>query len=168
MVLPPCSSSQCLLVVYEIRKNDSLSALLQFGWEAFLYVRLALVIKMGPGIALNMAVNTTKLPFLVAAESNIGREQFLCPVIGQSEPRFETEMCKSSFVSYKKKTLRFGTIGINPYLVFDDETKTDKDGSDLRMLMMFAKRLLFEPIIVPQNSWITPCVMVSNLGFLYN
>ena len=139
------SSSLCLLVIYEARNNNSLSALLQFGREAFLYVRLALVIKLGPGIALDIGTNNKKLPFLVAAESNNGTKQYLCPVVGESEPRFETEMCQSSFVLYKNKTLRLEIMGINPYFVFD-ETK-NYDGSDIRMIMMFAERLIFQPKI---------------------
>ena len=156
-------SAYCLLIIYEVRNNDSLSALLQFGWAAFQHVRLALVIKMGPGIALDMGTNTTKIPFLVVAVSNDGREQFLCPVIGESESRSETEMCQPSFLSFKNKILRFEIMGMIPYFVFDE--KKNHDGSDIRMLMMFAKSLVFKPNIFLEKSWMS--MLVSNLGFIY-
>ena len=41
--------------------------------------RLALVLKLGPGMVLDMATNTEKLPFLIAADMENGREQYLCP-----------------------------------------------------------------------------------------
>ena len=42
----------CLLVTYDVGSMSSLSALLLFGWAAIQYVRLALLIKMGPRVTL--------------------------------------------------------------------------------------------------------------------
>ena len=53
------NSSHCLLVSYHVNTNQSLSALLKFGWAAILHVRLALVLQMGPGMNLQMATNTS-------------------------------------------------------------------------------------------------------------
>ena len=107
------ASSHCLLVSYDIEDKSSLSALLDFGRAAVVQARLALVLRLAPGIRLEMASNTTKLPFLVAAELAGGRGvQFLCPVVGESEPRLEQDMCNPSHVAYKGKTLRVGLFGV--------------------------------------------------------
>ena len=38
-----------------------------------------MVLKLGPGMVLDMAANTEKLPFLIAAAMENGQEQYLCP-----------------------------------------------------------------------------------------
>ena len=78
--------------------------------------RAAFVIKMSSGMTLNMAPNITKLPFLVAAELEDGREQFLCPVVGEPEPFLQHSMCDHAYTSYKNKVIRVGVIGVPPYL----------------------------------------------------
>ena len=144
------SHSPCLFVIYHVTSNDSLSALLEFGWAAIQHVRLALVMKMGPDITLDVAVNTTKLPFLVSARLDSGKEQFLCPVVGENRPRLEQYMCKSSYASYKDKILRTGLVGLDPYFMV---TKNGIDGMDFRMLMVLANRLIFRPNIIVPNSF---------------
>ena len=52
---------------------------LPLGWKIVHKKRLALVLKLGPGIGLDMAANTEKLPFLIAADMENGQEHFLCP-----------------------------------------------------------------------------------------
>ena len=153
------SHSPCVLVVYHVTSNDSLSALLEFGWSAIQHMRLALITKMGPDITLDMAVNTTKLPFLVSAQLDSGKEQFLCPVIGENRPRLEQYMCKSSYASYKDKILRTGIVGVDPYFV---ATKNGIDGMDLRMLMLLANKLIFRPNIIVPNSFKAAINMVCN------
>ena len=120
------SSSKCLLANYDVSSNADLSALLEFGWTIIYHVRLALVVKLHTGINLSMATNTSKLPFLVAAESSQGKEQFLCPVIGEPEPRLQKELCQSSYVSFVNKRLRIAIFGPLPYMVM---TKNGYDGT---------------------------------------
>ena len=107
------ASSHCLLASYYVRSNTSLSALIEFGWTVVQHKRLALVLKMGPGINLVMATNTTKLPFVVAAELWDGTSQFLCPVVGEREPRLQDSTCDASL---KGKAIRVTYFGVPPYL----------------------------------------------------
>ena len=93
------ASMDCLLAIYDIEDKISLSALLEFGWETVQHVRLALVLRMSSGMTLTLAPNTTKIPFLIAAQLEDGTAQFLCPVVGESEPRFEHGMCSPSNVA---------------------------------------------------------------------
>ena len=95
---------------------------------------------------------STKLPFLIAADLDQaqGKEQFLCPVLGQHEPRLEQEMCRPSYVSYKDKMLQFGIFGINPYFI---ATKNGIDGTDVRLLQLLARALSFRPEVIPLNSY---------------
>ena len=82
------ASSHCVLVNYHVGNTADFPTLIDFGLAAINHVRIALVIRMGPGISLDMTsltTNTTKLPFLVAAELEQGKEQFLCPVVGEIE-----------------------------------------------------------------------------------
>ena len=78
------ASSHCLLAIYNVESKASLLSILDFGKAAFSYARLALLLKLNSGITLDMITNVTKLPFLVAAESNDRNRQFLCPVVGEN------------------------------------------------------------------------------------
>ena len=156
------SSSNCLLVTYDVSSNGSLSTLLDFGWEVIQYVRLAMVIKLSSGMTLDTMATKT-LPYLVATVSNNGKEQFLCPVIGEYEPRLEKVICKPSFVSFKHKTLRIAMMGIVPDFMM---TKNGAlDGKNMKLLRMLEKRLLFEPEITVANSFIDARNRVSNNYF---
>ena len=108
------SSSYCLLISAHVRNNQSLSDLIKFGWSVIQHKRLALALTLGPSVTLDMATNTTKLPFLVAARMEGGKEQFICPVIGVPNPRLQSTKCDKSYISYKDKSLRVGIIGLPP------------------------------------------------------
>ena len=154
------ASSHCLLVTYHVASKASISALLDFGWATIKHLRLALVMKMDSGISLGMAINVTKLPFLVAAESDHGKTQFLCPVIGEMEPRLELDMCKPSYVSYKYRSLRVGIMGLKPYFI---NTELGHDGIDFRMLTMLEERLKFKARIIVPPSFLASVDMVCSL-----
>ena len=109
--------SSCLLVNYNIDSKASLATLIDFGRATIQHIRLALVVKLNKGITLDMITNTTNLAFLIAAELEEGKEQFLCPVVGEMKPMIEGEMCNPSFASYKEKTLRVALFGVPPYLL---------------------------------------------------
>ena len=114
------ASSQCLLVSYHVNSNHSLTALIKFGWTVVQQKRVALVMKMGSGLTLDMAANTTKLPFLVATQLEDGREQFLCPVIGQSIPNHQPSMCNQLQRSCRDKILQVAVFGVPPYFYGDN------------------------------------------------
>ena len=109
------SSSHCLLISAHVKSNQTLSDLIKFGWSFIQRKRLALVLILAPGLSLNMANNTTKLPFLVAAKGQDGKEQFLCPIIGDPNPQKQSDLCNPTFTSCKHKSLRVGIIGRAPY-----------------------------------------------------
>ena len=153
------ASSSCLLVSYDVEGNESLSTLLDFGWSSFQIVRLALVMKMNSGTNLNMIRNTTKLPFLIAAELEQGKEQFLCPVVGKIAPVLEQEMCDLSHVSYQGKQLRISHIGLPPQFIFDPNSGTI-DGTTFRMMRILEQKLNFYAQIVIPNSWDGAIAMV--------
>ena len=142
-------ASHCLLVTYNVGSMASLSVLLEFGWAAIRYVRLALVIKMASGVTLEKAAHISRLPFLVAAESDQGKEQFLCPVVGEVEPRLEDKMCKPSYASYKSKAIKIPVFGIPPWRVPSNKGLfgTGFDGTNLRFLKMLSERLNFSPVV---------------------
>ena len=154
------TSSSCLLVSYDVEGNESLSTLLDFGWSSIQFVRLALVMKMNSGTNLNMIRNTTKLPFLIAAELEQGKEQFLCPVLGKIAPVLEQEMCDLSHVSYQGKQLRISHIGLPPQFIFDPSSGT-VDGTTIRMMRILEDKLDFTAEIIVPNSIDGAIAMVS-------
>ena len=146
------ASSSCLLVSYNIESKDTLSFLIEFGLRTIQYIRLALVITMSYGTSLNMITNTTKLPFLIAAELGAGKEQFLCPIVGKDNPLLEHDMCKPSFLSVREKQLRIGIVGIPPHFILDLKS-FNFDGTTIRMMKILEEKLYFTPKIVIQNSF---------------
>ena len=155
------SSSKCLLADYDVTSKADLSALLEFGRAAINHVRLALVVKLHSGVTLDMAKNTSKLAYLVAAESSQGKEQFLCPVVGDFEPRLEEEMCKLSYVSYTNKKVRIGLVGVPPEFVFTSDGGIE--GTTIRLIKMLADRLRFMPEYIITHSYNAAERMVRKL-----
>ena len=134
------SSSHCLLAAYHIESKERLTAIINFGWRVLKAKRVALILTLGNGTTLNLATNTEKLPFLIAARIEGGGNQFLCPLLGSTRPILQTHMCDISYVSYKYKKLRVGLLGQNPHLF---PTKVGIDGTDVRLLGLLAKKLNF-------------------------
>ena len=155
------SSSHCLLASYHIESQKSLSEIMQFGWEVIKHKRIALILSMAKGITLEMATNTDKLPFLVAARLGSGEKQFLCPVIGKIKPLMQSEMCDISYVSYKFKKLKIGLLGIPPHLIFDGGI----DGTDVRLIKLLAQKLKFQPDVVFPRTFSQGENMVRNVMY---
>ena len=109
------SSSHCLLAMYEVESLQNLASLMEFGSRAIQHKRLALVIKMGSGLSLKNTFDTKKPPFLVAAQLEKGKEQFICPAI--EEVDLQECMCDKSFASLTGKMLHVGILGMGPYCV---------------------------------------------------
>ena len=152
------ASSHCVLINYCVDSEANLLSLLDFGRVAFQHLRLALVIRLTSGLTLDMVANYTRLPFLVAAEMDNGKSQFLCPVVGETDPRLESHMCEPYYASYKNRQLLIGMMGMKPYYV---DTKMGKDGVDFRMLEMLAERLKFHTKIIVPPSFLASINMVS-------
>ena len=152
------SSCHCLLASYHIESQESLSEIIQFGWEVIKHKRIALILSMAKGITLEMATDTDKLPFLVAAQLESGEKQFLCPVIGKITPLMQSDMCDISYVSYKYKKLKIGLLGVPPHLVFDGGI----DGTDVRLIKLLAEKLKFQPDVVFPRTYAQGENMVRN------
>ena len=152
-------NSHCLLVHYDASSESSLSTLIEFGWNTINYVRLALVIEMHSSITLQMVKNTSNLPFLVAAVSEYGKEQFLCPMVGEMSPRIENEMCNPSNLDYKNKALHIGLMGLPPdFIRFPDG---EIEGVNIRMMRMISERLKFTPKISITDSHLAALKLVN-------
>ena len=105
------SSSNCILALYEVKTPQNLASIMEFGWKAIQYKRIALILKMSSGMTPYHTINTTGLPFLVAAEMENEEDLFICPLIGEVEPLLQAHMCEKSYISLEKKTLRIGMVG---------------------------------------------------------
>ena len=153
------SFSHCLLASYHIESKERLSAIINFGWRVLKAKRVALILTLGNGTTLNLATNTEKLPFLIAAARiEGGGNQFLCPVLGSAKPILQNHMCDISYVSYKYKKLRVGLLGQNPHLF---PTKVGIDGTDVRLLGLLAEKLKFIPDIVIPGTYDQGANMVN-------
>ena len=102
---------------------------------------------MRSGITLEMANYTSNLPYLVVAELNDGKEQFLCPVVGEVKPHFGKSMCKQSLINYKNKKIRYGGTGYPPDFVGTSE------GTSVRFMNMLAEKLQFNPTLTWSPSY---------------
>ena len=144
--------SNCLLVSYHISSLVSLEKLIDFGRAAIQHTRLALVVKLNSGITLNMIANTTKLPFMIAAELSKGREQFLCPIVGVSDPILEENVCNLSYASYKGKRLHVTFMGSAPNFILTNATTGHFDGTGIRLMRVLERQLNFRgEIIMPKS-----------------
>ena len=128
-----------MLVNYDVGDTADLQKLIKFGLEAINHVRIALVLNMGSGITLDMIANTTKLPFLIAGDLGLGKEQFLCPVMGESVPRLDDAMCKLSYVSYEAKTVRIALMGPPPDFIMNSDKTID--GINIRLIEILKEKL---------------------------
>ena len=138
------SSSACLLVNYDVRSKADLFTLLEFGQIAVNHLRLALVLKLRSGISLEVATNTSNLPYSVAGEAESGREEFLCPSVGHIKPLLVNKMCSPWYLNYKNKAIRIGLLGLLPDFAL---TSTGVDGTLIRLIKMISERLKFQPHI---------------------
>ena len=152
-------NSHCLLVHYHVSSESSLSTLIEFGWNTVNYVRLALVIEMHSSINLQMLKNTANLPFLVAAVSENGMEQFLCPVVGEMNPRIANEMCNPSYLDYKDKELHIGLMGLPPDFIMLPDGEIE--GVNIRMMRMISDRLNFTTKISVADSHLAALKLVN-------
>ena len=152
--------SNCLLVSYHVHSLFSLEKLIDFGRTAIQEIRLALVVKMNSGITLDMIANTTKLPFMIAAELSTGREQFLCPAVGVLNPILEENMCNLSYTSYKEKRLRVTFMGLPPYFIQTNDGQFD--GTDIRMMRILEKKLNFGVEFIMSRDLLDPIIKVCH------
>ena len=141
------SLSHCILVAYQVSSEESLSDLIQFGQTAINLKRIAFELKLGPNITLDLVMNSTTLPILVAAQLDQGEEQFLCPIVGENRPRLENAMCKSSYTSPKGKVIRIGMVGMEPHFIVEPSSEYGVEGTDPRLVKLLSQKFGFLPKI---------------------
>ena len=107
------SSSHCLLAMYEVESLQNLASLMEFGSRAIQHKRLALVIKMVPGLSLKNTFDTERPPFLVAALLENDKEQFICPRVVNPQKY----MCDKSVVKFEGNMIHVGFLGMGPNFV---------------------------------------------------
>ena len=90
-----------------------------------------------------------------------GKEQFLCPVVGEVKPRLRQEMCRKSYIDYKGKTLRIGLMGVLPDFVMT--CAGGIEGTNIGLIKMLAKGLRFTPDIILAASFNAASNQVSTL-----
>ena len=158
------SSSHCLLAAFTIESKESLSAIIQFGWRVIRHKRIALILSLGKGVTLDMALNTAKLPFLIASVLEGGQKQFLCPIVGRKEPVMQNYRCDMSYASYRHKKLKVGIFGPNPY-VFKSKHGIGMDGTDVRLLKLLSRTLKFVPdLMIPMSFRHGANLVVNNIN----
>ena len=108
--------------------------------------------KLGENVTLDGLQNKTKLPFVIATESPKGKEQFLCPAVGESEPVMQSVMCEQSHSSYKGKHMRISFWPyFEPYATFDKQGKPS--GVDMEFLNLLQERMGFKYTLIIPSPW---------------
>ena len=74
------------------------------------------MLQLGKNISLELEQRTNNVSFLVAAELDDGRAQFLCPIVGDSMPHLQERLCDFSYTTLKGSKLRVGMFGVAPYV----------------------------------------------------
>ena len=110
------SSSHCVLVSYRINSIQDLINIFEFGSTLIHHKRLSLILQLGKDISLEVVPKTNNASFLVAAELDDGRVQFLCPIVGDSKPRLQEQLCDFSYTTLEGSNLRVGMFGVAPYV----------------------------------------------------
>ena len=146
------SASHCVLATYHVNSKENLVDVMKLGIETFKKKRLALVLKFTSNTSLALASDMDNLSltnFFVAAVLSNGTEQFLCPVVGENQPRLQDVMCDLSYTSYKNKILRVGIVGIPPYFAIQEQ---NIDGVDVKLLSFLSEKKNLQPnITIPKS-----------------
>ena len=138
------STSSCLLLSFHVNNFETLTPLIEFGWAVTQHMRLGMVLSLGPGMTLQfLPPHTPNLPFLIAAKSDYGFEEFLCPVVGQHNPVVQSHMCDRSYSSYVGKTLNLGHTGIWPY-VYEVPVDGRVWGVDVALMNLLRDKMKFK------------------------
>ena len=135
--------STCILIISEAVDNATIARLAEAGKSVIQHKRIGLLLRLGPNTSLG-ALNSTKMPFLVGAQLEMGTSQFLCPTPGSYEPISVSEMCQQPYTSYKNKYIRVGFHdSFKPYGFFN--TLTSKaDGIEARFMELVQDRMNFK------------------------
>ena len=95
---------------------QDLIKIVEFGSTLMHHKRLSLMLQLGRDMTLDLAQRTKNVSFLVAAELDDGRVQFLCPIVGDSTPCLQEQLCDYSYTTLEGSNLRVGMFGVAPYV----------------------------------------------------
>ena len=99
------SSSTCILIISQASDNETISGVIEFGKSVAQHKRVGMILKLDSNTSLQ-SVNSTKIPYLVGAQMEGGKFQFLCPTTGSNRPIMESEMCPQTYTGYKGRYIR--------------------------------------------------------------
>ena len=137
--------SYCFLVLAKVKDNATMSAITEFGWTAIKHKRVGMILTLGSDITtLDEARNMRKLPFPIAAHMDSGREQFLCPSVGNQQPLYQHSICEKHLTNYHDKTIRVQLLTESIPLGFMKENGTVPDGVDINILKALQKKMGFK------------------------
>ena len=136
------SKSHCILVWAQANDNATMTSIVEFGWTAIQHKRIGMMLRLGTNFTLDKVTNTTKLPFLIAAQLDNGNSQFLCPSLVSHQPLLQQSMCNKDHTDYKGKTIRVGLwVASRPYGYLTEDGVPD--GVDKRFLDVLQSKMGF-------------------------
>ena len=141
------SQIHCLLVTAYVSNLGMLTDIIEFGWAAVHHKRLGMALKLASNLTLDMATNTTSLPFIIGAKLEGGEEQFLCPYLGMGEnmPHLQTIISQWPHPTFLGKTIIIGLSGhgIPPWTFMGTNGKPD--GVDIRLVTLLHRKWKIMP-----------------------
>ena len=139
------SNSQCLLIMAHVGNQRILAEVIKFGWTAVHLKRLGMALRLGSNLTLDTAANITNLPFLIAAQLEGGKEQFLCPQMGESMPKLQSFISHLPHPSYWGKSIRVGLAGFGAAVPFSFKGANGRlDGVSIRLISQLARKMKFK------------------------
>ena len=108
--------SHCILVWARADDYSTISSIIEFGWTAIQNKRIGMMLQLGSNLSLGKLTNITNLPFVIAAQQENGKDQFLCPTIESYKPVLQQSMCRKDDADYRGKTIRVAVFtGAKPF-----------------------------------------------------
>ena len=136
--------SHCFLVLAMVNDNATVSAIIEFGWAAIKHKRVGMILTLGSDMtSLNEVRNMTKLPFFIAARMDSGREEFLCPSVGNQLPLHQHAICEKHLTHYQDKKIRVVLLTESHPLGTMNEDGVP-DGVEIKTLQVLQKRMGFK------------------------
>ena len=142
------SDSHCLLLTAHVENSTLLADLIEFGWTAVHHRRLGMALRLGTNLTLDMATNTTNLPFLIAAQLERGRAQFLCPRIGGHMPHLLDVI---PHPTYSGKPIRIGHMLLPPFSYVGVDGRPH--GVDIEFINLLKRKMHFKVIFIKPSSY---------------
>ena len=101
-----------------------------------------MILKLDSSTSLK-SVNSTKIPYLLGAQMEDGKSQFLCPTTGSYGPTMESGMCPQTYTGYRHRYIRVGFHDfIRPYGFLNESS--NPDGIEARFMELVQEKMTFK------------------------